>query len=1323
KGGPEICNNGKDDNCDGFIDCEDPLCYAKQEPVWTVALKSKEFDYFDCVASIKFGYPGCGITQCGEYAGKYLCKCWISKEADKDTNIAEKKCVLNEGKVTEDECIKSGGFCIDRSFLGTKILESGLKVEGSCDGTTGLQSITKKITSPSGKQKEIPLSCGSCDVFCCKKNESFKGCGFVEGLHCCAYGCGDKLICCNPPKEVEVSEIKDENYINYIKQLLILEGKKEDEIKDEDIINKEKELINKYGVCKKSCDVKQAAIDIITRASQEQKQKGIAATVKGSLLDQTCFYANIDDQGRIKEVFTDDKVSEKGDCPELSPDKYKKVENLENNQNLLKQLEKVIGQSIDFLKTEYSKSDNLLKNPSFEDKLNYWVYSNVEIDINNYKLTPDSAHVKNGYLAQYVITNLYPDDVLELSGFVKGKDCKVNVVLGIVDVNGNFIKAKEGDKEVDKKTSKEISCKEEFEEFKGISLKITKDDLFKGGSRILVNLSADCEFWVDDLTLLRTKKGTYGQGDKKETRFASYDELCGQSANGVSCDSEKGLVCVLKDNVYRCDCKKDFKWDSSKGCVEITEQEKKAKNNLLKNPGFEDIEDKKDINGKDIKVPKDWKIVSGVPTVSASSDCKKSGSYGLRINYDSNQIMNSQVIQTVTIEKEGTYEFSGYVSGKARILIVKKGVDPSSGSKRIFEYTHESDEKEFSKTFTVTKEQLSSYGKEFDVVIWIWQDQKQNYVCYDDLYLGMSSGVVVSDYEIKAEKIFEFGNKLSLDKENTQLLLNSPNDLFVSSEKVDDKTIDVVYVADTNNKRIAFVKNFNEPKVQYLNLDKKPVEITGDDKYVYVLLIDEKTEADNYKSYIYVIKKEDLSITKKITVNKKLVGLAVTKDYLVSTKYHDGSEDKIEYAAVFFNKNKIISGQADFSEVKNKAISITKDVSTADYEKNSVFIINAEDDKNKDIKRLVYVQKSNPDVIKELENPSKPLRLYSIIKDKDYYVFVISDNKNNDKILAYKITSQEQKITNIGETGFNFKINSISATNDYVYLLSGEKIYRYPYTIKDNKLSIETDKKEELGSKGSLYDGVLALKSVAFTNNNVLFSVSDSNSKSYAVLLFDNSYKPINFIKLDSTPLISLQKNNFFVSFLNNISQYNPSSLNYLRSKKLDKEIKNYYFSDKHYFVVEEKKDDKTEYCVYSLDNIEEKTTPTKINCLSERINGVYVESNVIYALTATENNKWKIYSINKDNNKVLCEGTTGYSRSLLYDSTNKVFWIGVSANPSKVLVSADCKSFIEYKFDKNYEVVYLTKNANNEIVVLVSSKFSSGYSSTLYKLELNKKT
>ena len=1316
KGSAEVCDNKKDDNCDGLIDCEDPLCYSKPTPVWTVVLKSKEFEYYDCVASIKFGYPGCGIAQCGEYAGKLLCKCWISEPAKDD--IAKKKCVLTEKQIsTQEECVKQGGFCIDRQFLGTKILDNGLKINGSCDGTLGLQSITTKTKTPSGKEKEIPMNCGSCDVFCCKKNDSFKACGSVEGLHCCAYGCSNDLVCCNPPQNIEVKEINDD-YKNYIKELLIREGKKEDEIKDEDIINKEKELINQFGVCRKSCEVKQAAIDLITRAAQQQQQQGVAATVYGTLLDQTCFYANIDEQGKIKEVYTDDKVDDKGDCPPVNSDKFKKVENLENNQKLLEQLKNVIAQSIDFLKTEYSKADNLLKNPTFENELASWLSSNAKIDAENYKLTPKSANVKNGYLAQYVITNLYQNDVLELSGFIKGKDCKVNITLGLVDINGNFIKEKQTDKEVEKKVSKEITGTDDFTEFKGISLSITENDLLKGGTRILVNLTSDCDFWVDDLLLLRTKKGTYGK-DGKEERFASYNELCGQSSNGVSCDSSKGLVCVLKDNVYRCDCKdkNNYKWLDKDGCVEKTEEEKKSESNLLKNPGFEDVIDFTDLNNKNKKVPDVWKIVPKVPTIEATSDCKNSGSYGLKITYDSNQIMNSQVIQTLKLEKEGTYGISGYLKGRARIIIVESGKDPTSGSYRIFEYTHETSDDKFSNTFTLTKEKSN---KNYDVVLWLWQNQAQDYVCFDDLYLGPSSEFSADSYEIKAEKILEFGNKLS-SKDNVKLLLNSPNDVFVSSETEDDKndkTFDVLYIADTNNKRIAVVNDFSNPEISYLELDKKPVEVVSDDKYIYVLLIDENVKADDYKSYIYVINKNPLSISKKITVNKGIFGLALTKDYLVAVKHHDEDSSKLDSAVVFFDKGKIISGQSSFTEAKDKAISIPLDVSTAHYEKNSVFIINKDDDeRNKDIKELVYVQKGQVNVIKELEKISKPLRVFSLKKDNDYFVFVIVDNDKNDKIIIYNVTSEAQKVTKIGEVGVTYKIKSVAATNESVYVLSGEKIYRYPYTVKENKASIDTNKKEELGSKGSKYNGVLALKGAALTDNNVFFSVSDT--KNYAVLLFDKQFNPINYVNLDSTPMISV-KDKLFVAFSNNISEY-KLDLSYFNSKKIDEEIRQYYYYNKHYYVIEEEKDGKKQYCIYTLDKLDEKTNPSKINCLDEKMMSIYVDSTGVYALTEkTSDGKWKIYSIAKEN-KVICEGSTGYPRTLVYDSKNKVFWIGVSANPSRILVSSDCKNFLEYKFDKNYDTVYLTKK-NDEVYVLVSSKFNNAYNSTLYKLSLNKK-
>ncbi|MGC9032060.1 MAG: hypothetical protein ACP5H9_01475 [Candidatus Woesearchaeota archaeon] len=1316
KGSAEICNNNKDDNCDGLIDCEDPLCYAKQAPPWTLALKSKEFEYLDCVASIRFGYPGCGIAQCGEFAGKFLCKCWISEPAKED--IAKKTCALKPEKPqTENDCIKAGGFCIERQFLGTKILENGLKVDGSCDGTLGLASVNQKVKTPSNKEIEIPMNCGSCDVFCCKKNDAFKACGVVEGLHCCAYGCSNDLVCCNPPEKIDSVKVENENYKNYIKELLISEGKKEDEIKDEDIVKKEHELIQNYGVCKKSCDAKQAAIDLISRATQQQQQQGFSATVYGTLLDQTCFYTNIDDKGRIKEVFTDDKVSNDGNCPAIGSDKFKKVENLENNQKLLEQLKRVVEQSVDFLKTEYSKADNLLRNPTFEEKLSYWLSSKAEIDNENYKLTPSSAHInKDGYLAQYVITNLYPNDVLRLSGFVKGKDCKVNVVLGLVDVNGNFIKQKENNKEVEKKTSKEITGTDDFAEFKDVSITITDADLLKGGTRILVNFSANCEFWVDDLLLLRTKKGTYDNNGKQEQRYADYNELCGQSSNGVSCDSDKGLVCVLKDNVYRCDCKKDYKWDSSKGCVEISEEEKKAASNLIKNSGFEDVEDFTDLNNQNKKVPKDWVIVPKVPTVEASSDCKKSGSYGLKITYDSNQIMNSQVIQKVFIKEKGTYEISGYLTGKARIIIVEHGKDPTSGSYRIFEYTQEDDSKEFSKTFTVTEAQSN---KEYDVVLWVWQDQNKKFACFDDLYLGLSSGFDVKSFEIKAEKTQEFDNKLSVKEENAQLLLNSPNDIFVSSEKVDDKNVDVVYIADTNNNRVAVVNDFANPKIKYLQFDRKPVQVVVDEKNLFVLLVDEKFDVSDYNSYIYVVNKETLSISKKLTIKKQLVGLAATKDFVVSAKLSNNDLSKPDYAVVFFRKEALINGNsADFTEVKNDKISIPIDVSTANYDKNGVFIINKDDDANKDIKKLVYV--SNTNFIKELEDIKKPLVLHSLIKDDDYVVFVVADNGNNDKILVYNITSKEQ-ITKINEIGMNYKIKSLSASDNFVYVLSGEKIYRYPYNVKENKASVETDKEEKLGSKGSLYDGVLALKSIAFTSNNVFFSVSDATLNNFAVLSFDNNFNPINYIKFDYTPLISLQ-NRLFIAVLNNISEYVSGNLKYSNSKKIDKEIKQYYYSNKHYFVVEEGESNKKNYCIYSLDNLEEKTTYSKINCLDEKIMSIYVESGVIYALTEKDNNNnWKIYSVTKDSKKEVCSGTIGYPRSLLYDSSNKVFWIGVSANPSKILVSNDCKNFIEYKFDKVYDTMYITKKDSN-VYVLVSSKFNNEYKSMLYKLHLEKK-
>jgi hypothetical protein len=339
------------------------------------------------------------------------------------------------------------------------------------------------------------------------------------------------------------------------------------------------------------------------------------------------------------------------------------------------------------------------------------------------------------------------------------------------------------------------------------------------------------------------------------------------------------------------------------------------------------------------------------------------------------------------------------------------------------------------------------------------------------------------------------------------------------------------------------------------------------------------------------------------------------------------------------------------------------------------------------------------------------------MKDKDYVVFVVSDNKKNDKIFIYNITSK-QEVFMMSEIGMNYKIKSLSADDNFVYILSGETIYRYPYSIEENKASIETDKKEELGSKGSLYTGVLALKSVAFTTYNVFFSVSDASSKNYSVLSFDNDYNPIGYLKLDSTPLISSQRNNLFVAMLNNISQYKPDNLKYLTSKTLkDMNIKLYTFSGKHYFVVEEQKDNSKNYCIYSLEKLDE--NPLKINCLDENIKSIYVESGVIYALAEKTGDKWRIYSIN--DKKEICSGTTGYPRTLIYDSNNKVFLIGVSANPSKILATSDCKKFIEYKFDKSYDTIYLTKK-DNDIYLLVSSKYTDGYKSVLYKLTIDKK-
>ena len=583
KGGPEDCGNGIDDNCDGLIDCEDPLCYAYSEPAWSVALKSEQFGYLDCVASIKHGYPGCGIAQCGEFAGNNLCKCWISEErppGEGDRDTAKKKCVLKEkdNKELDDygkECASQDGFCIERSFLGKKVLSNGLVVDGSCDATPGLASVTKEFDVPSGK-RELALSCGSCDTFCCKINESDKSCGVVEGLHCCAYGCGkikdgDKevqLVCCNPPKEINDVKVDDDNYKNYIKKLLVEEGKKEDEISDEDIINKEKALIMKYGICMRSCYVKQAAVSIISSKTTQNKEE---LTVKGSLLDKTCFIVHFDENGEIKDVLTDGKVGENGDCPQESTE-YKEVEDLENNQDLLEQLSSIIGQAIDYLKTDYSPSMNLLKNPGFEDGLDYWIKSNAEVSQEQAK-TENSAHIKSngGFVMQYVLPELYDGDVLELSGYYKTGSCEPNVSIELVNARGEIIKFKVKDKdnnekEVERKVSKKLQeNKDDFKLFSGVSLKITSQDIVLGGTRIVVNLSSNCEAWFDDLKLIKTKKGVFS--GEKEERFASYDELCGPSNAHISCDASKGLSCTLISGVYKCSCDDGYKWDSSKTAI------------------------------------------------------------------------------------------------------------------------------------------------------------------------------------------------------------------------------------------------------------------------------------------------------------------------------------------------------------------------------------------------------------------------------------------------------------------------------------------------------------------------------------------------------------------------------------------------------------------------------------------------------------------------------------------------------------------------------------------------------------------------------------
>ena len=535
------CNDGKDNNKNGLTDCLDADCYtkAKNEFNWLDFARRNVHSTPDCVPSIPKAYPGCGIAQCGQFAGSSLCDCW-NKPID-TAPPGKKICELKPYsdvtawpfnkyanylglKVTPDEikCIDAGGFCIDRKYLNDTTYK-GMRVYGVCNATPGLADVIDKDSN-------LPMFCGSCNVMCCKVKlpDTVHNCG-ASGQSCCLSGCANGLSCC------------------YDKS-------------------------HPYGICKDSCNTKQAAIHLFTQGW------GLTAShyIYGTLLSGKCFTLKVDSEGKIisAQVCGNNKG---GDCSHYNPKDCTLTYGSDKvNQELGSQLSNVINQYITFLQAtpDQTVAGNLLKNPGFEEGNKYWVLSGSStVDKRGGVLDSNSLYLDDGSAYQKVITDYAVGDsfILSAQRAVSNNNCKFDVKVGLVDPSsGKFVSYNES--EITAKTSKGFMMDKPF---------VVGDKFISQGYVLEVKLSSssDCPVYIDNLVLRKSS------GSVKNTK-GGYGSLCGPADESVSCDDTKGLVCEKVQGTYRCGCPPKEKFENG---ICSGGKEEGPTMNLLTNGDFEDV--------------------------------------------------------------------------------------------------------------------------------------------------------------------------------------------------------------------------------------------------------------------------------------------------------------------------------------------------------------------------------------------------------------------------------------------------------------------------------------------------------------------------------------------------------------------------------------------------------------------------------------------------------------------------------------------------------------------------------------------------------------
>ncbi len=537
------CNDGTDNNKNGLTDCLDADCYtkAKNEFNWLEFAKINKHSTPDCVPSIPNAYPGCGIAQCGQFAGSSLCDCW-NKPID-TAPPGKKVCELkpyNDGtakwpfgkyanylglKVTPDElkCINAGGFCIDRKYLNDTTYK-GMRIYGVCNATPGLADV---IDEDSG----LPMFCGSCNVMCCKVKlpDTVHKCG-AAGQPCCLSGCANGLSCCY-------------------------------------------DASSPYGVCKKSCDTKQAAIHLFTQGW------GLTTShyIYGTLLSGKCFTLKVDSEGKIisAQVCGNNK---NGDCSHYNPKDCTLTYGSDKvNEELGSQISKVINQYITFLQAtpDQTVAGNLLKNPGFEEGSKYWVLSgSTNVDKRGGVLDSKSLHLDDGSAYQKVITDYSVGDsfVLSAQRAVSNGNCKFNVKVGLVDPSsGKFVSFNET--EVTAGTSGGFTMNKPFVVGKAF---ISKGYIIE----VKLSSSSNCPVYIDNLALKKSS------GSVKKTN-GGYGSLCGPADESISCDETKGLVCEQVQGTYRCGCPQNEKFENGR-CA--GDKEEGSGMNLLENGDFEKVD-------------------------------------------------------------------------------------------------------------------------------------------------------------------------------------------------------------------------------------------------------------------------------------------------------------------------------------------------------------------------------------------------------------------------------------------------------------------------------------------------------------------------------------------------------------------------------------------------------------------------------------------------------------------------------------------------------------------------------------------------------------